>query len=78
MRFRVMHPMDTGLADGIPAFYLENIKVSDAEGNEVGVIMPFEPVAENPVFTVNTPGEGPVTLTGRDNNGNSFKAEIAR
>ena len=78
MRFRVMHPMDTGLADGIPAFYIEQIKVADASGNEVGVIMPFEPVAENPVFTVNTPGNGPLTLSGRDNNGNTFKAEIAR
>jgi len=78
MRFRVMHPMDTGLADGIPAFYIEQIKVADASGNEVGVIMPYEPIAENPVFTVNTPGNGPLTLSGRDNNGNTFEAEIAR
>lgn len=78
MRFRVMHPMDTGLADGIPAFYIEQIKVADASGKEVGVIMPYEPIAENPVFTVNTPGDGPLTLSGRDNNGNTFKAEIAR
>jgi len=78
MRFRVMHPMDTGLADGIPAFYIEQIKVADASGKEVGVIMPFEPIAENPVFTVNTPGNGPLTLSGRDNNGNTFKAEVAR
>ncbi len=78
MRFKVMHPMDTGLADGIPAFYIERIEVKDAAGDEVGVIMPFEPVAENPVFTVNTPGDGPVTLSGRDNNGNRFKAEIQR
>lgn len=78
MRFKVMHPMDTGLADGIPAFFIERIDVVDAEGAEVGVIMPFEPVSENPVFTVNTPGVGPVTLSGRDNNGNRFKAEIVR
>ena len=78
MRFRIMHPMDTGLADGIPAFYIDQIKVADASGKEVGVITPFEPVAENPVFTVNSPGDGPLTLSGRDNNGNRFKAEIAR
>lgn len=78
LRFRIMHPMDTGLADGIPAFYIDEIKVADASGNKVGVIQPYEPVAENPVFTVNTPGIGPLTLSGRDNNGNTFKAEITR
>ncbi len=78
MKFKVMHPMDTGLADGIPAFFIERIEVKDASGDEVGVIMPFEPVAENPVFTVNTPGDGPVSVSGRDNNGNRFKAEFAR
>ena len=32
LRFRVRHPMDTGLAPGIPAFYLENLAVHDARG----------------------------------------------
>ena len=41
-------------------------------------VKPFEPVAENPVFTLQRlQGDGPVKVTGRDNNGNRFQAEIA-
>lgn len=78
LRFRVMHPMDTGLADGIPAFYIERIQVNNADGDQVGVIMPFEPIAENPIFTVEVPGAGALAVSGRDNNGNLFDAEILR
>ena len=52
VRFRVRHPMDTGLAPGIPAFYLENLAIHDGQGRELGRIDTFEPVSENPVFTL--------------------------
>jgi len=41
-------------------------------------IQTFEPVAENPVFTLQR-GElaGPVAASGHDNNGNLFQARIA-
>ena len=52
LRFRVRHPMDTGLAPGIPAFYLETLAIHDAQGRELGRIDTFEPVSENPVFTL--------------------------
>jgi sulfur-oxidizing protein SoxY len=32
VRLRIMHPMDTGLAPGIPAFYIEHLAVEDASG----------------------------------------------
>ena len=42
-------------------------------------VQPFEPVSENPVFTLNrNAADGPVETSGRDNNGNLFKARIAQ
>lgn len=76
LRFNVVHPMDTGLADGIPAFYLETIDIKDVTGREIATVHPFEPVAENPMFSLDIPGSQPLLLSGRDNNGNRFWAEI--
>lgn len=76
LRFDVVHPMDTGLADGIPAFYLETIDLKDVTGRELATLHPFEPVSENPMFSLDVPGNQPVLLSGRDNNGNRFWAEI--
>jgi len=71
LRFAIMHPMDTGLAPGIPAFFLDELSVRDAEGRTVARIWPAEPVSENPVFTLELGGVSRVTrIEGRDNNGN--------
>lgn len=71
LRFSVMHPMDTGLANGIPAFFLDELNVRDAEGRTLARIWPSEPVSENPVFTLELAGVQRVTrIDGRDNNGN--------
>ena len=40
--------MDTGLAPGIPAFYLESLAVRDGDARDLGQIDLFEPVSENP------------------------------
>ena len=79
VRFRIRHPMDTGLAPGIPAFYLENLAVHDGQGRELGRIDTFEPVSENPVFTLEvspSPASRTLRLTGRDNNGTPVQADI--
>jgi sulfur-oxidizing protein SoxY len=71
--------MDTGLAPGIPAFYLENLAVHDGQGRELGRIDTFEPVSENPVFTLEvspSPASRTLRLTGRDNNGTPVLADI--
>lgn len=82
LRFRVMHPMDTGLAPGIPAFYIEKLSLSDAGGAEFMQIETFEPVSENPVFSFDfRPGRAPklpLTLTGVDNNGNRIRAQVTQ
>jgi sulfur-oxidizing protein SoxY len=72
---RMRHPMDTGLADGIPAFYLHNLDVRTAEGQEIGSLEAYEPVSENPTFTFKTrlaDGETAVAVNGRDTEGNLY------
>lgn len=76
LRFRVIHPMDTGLAPGIPVFHITQIQVMDEAGRELGLIRPYEPVAENPLFSLDLAVTGPVRLQGRDNNGNRFAALV--
>jgi sulfur-oxidizing protein SoxY len=80
LRVRVMHPMDTGLVSGVPAFYLRNLVLSDASGGVLARLMTFEPVSENPVFSFDLPetARGPFRLSGLDNNGNKVAAELAR
>jgi sulfur-oxidizing protein SoxY len=77
LRVRVMHPMDTGLVGGVPAFYMKQLAVRDAQGTELLRLATFEPVSENPVFSFDFPGRvGPLRLVGSDNNGNRIDARI--
>ncbi len=80
LRVRVMHPMDTGLAPGIPPFYIERLELHDEQGELLGRLLTYEPISENPFFTLDF-GEGQeavraVRLTGRDINGNRFEQRI--
>ena len=78
LRVRVMHPMDTGLANGIPAFYINRLTVRDASGTELLRINTFEPVSENPVFSFDFAQRpvGVLRLVGTDNNGNRIDSKI--
>ena len=79
LRARVMHPMDTGLVAGIPAFHLEDLVLVDGK-NEVWMrLQTFEPVSENPLFSFDLPSNAPVEklrLIGRDNNGNKLDSQV--
>lgn len=73
LKFRVIHPMDTGLVDAIPEFYLQQLELRNAQG-EVQIRMELsQPVSENPVISFdlddNAAGH---TLWLRDNGGNEF------
>jgi sulfur-oxidizing protein SoxY len=72
LRLRVMHPMDTGLVAGVPAFFVNRLAVRDADGRELATLSLYEPVSENPVlsFDFATPPKAPLAITGTDNNGN--------
>ena len=82
VRFEIIHPMDTGLAAGIPTFYIDELTLRNAAGEALVHIYPAEPVSENPLFTVDMPqqllGDGVMHIAGRDNNGNPIRAEVAR
>ncbi|WP_018990389.1 quinoprotein dehydrogenase-associated SoxYZ-like carrier [Aromatoleum toluclasticum] len=82
LRMRVIHPMDTGLAPGIPVFHIENLTLADESGAELMRIRAYEPVSENPLFTIDMPaGASPgarIHALGRDNNGNRIDAWVAQ
>ncbi len=76
LRFQIMHPMDTGLAPDVPVFHITEVEVRDTQGDLLGRIAPYEPVAENPVFSLEVPPAERVNVRGRDNNGNTFDAVL--
>lgn len=78
LRLRVMHPMDTGLVAGIPAFHIEELRMVDAVGEVWWSLALHEPVSENPLITLELPSQGGqgFRLLGRDNNGNRIDAEV--
>ena len=78
LRLRVMHPMDTGLVSGVPAFYINRLSVRDGQDRELARLQPFEPVSENPVFSFDfaqAPAGG-VRVVGTDNNGNRLSSAV--
>lgn len=79
MRVTIKHPMDTGLADGIPAFYVEDLVVKTPKGQRLGRLEIHEPVSENPTLTLFPKIQGGldhVILSGRDNEGNLIKVSV--
>ena len=78
LRVRVMHPMDTGLVAGVPAFHVERLELIDASGTLWWRLMLHEPVSENPLITFEMPRQGPSVfrLRGQDNNGNRVDFEL--
>lgn len=79
LRVRVMHPMDTGLVAGIPAFHIEELELRDS-GDQLWWRMELhEPVSENPLITFEL-GQSPpgtMVLRGRDNGGNRIYQEVS-
>lgn len=77
LRLRVIHPMDTGLAGGIPVFHVEGLALHDAGGRELASLQLYEPVAENPVLSLDLRHRGALRIEGRDTQGNRIHAEVA-
>ncbi len=79
MRLSVKHPMDTGLAPGHPAFYIEKLNLKTPGGEMLGQLFLHEPVSENPTLTLFPKlkaSTNKVILKGRDNHGNLIKATV--
>lgn len=80
LRVQVSHPMDTGLVAGVPAFYIEEMVLQDQHKQVLARLYPFEPVSENPLFSFDFDKKpvGPISLVGRDNNGNRINAKVTQ
>ena len=79
LRVKVMHPMDTGLADGIPRFHIEKLVLRDTDSETVlGGLELYEPVSENPMLSLDVGKQRRFLLEGRDNNGNRIDAKIVQ
>ena len=78
LRLQVMHPMDTGLVAGVPAFYVNRLSLRDAQGVELARLLTYEPVSENPVFSFDfaRPLPGGVHIVATDNNGNRINSRL--
>lgn len=75
MTIRMRHPMDTGLAAGIPAFFMNSITVRNADGDALAELDLYEPVSENPTITIKPKvGQGveELRVSARDTEGNEF------
>ncbi len=77
LRLRIIHPMDTGLAAGIPVFHLDDLHVRTLEGNDLATFKLYEPVAENPVLSLELAHTGSLRVEGRDTQGNPVAATVA-
>jgi sulfur-oxidizing protein SoxY len=76
-KLKVIHPMDTGLVDAIPEFYIQQLEVRSGEGKTLSRMELSPPVSENPVFTfdVRDPTKQH-TVWMRDNGGNEFEQAL--
>lgn len=77
LRFGFRHPMDTGLVENIPAYNIETVRVTDAEGREVASMDVYGSVAEDPAFTLVVDRDGPMEVAARDTSGLEFAGELA-
>jgi len=76
LRLRIVHPMDTGLAAGIPVFHLDTLRVCDEAGQALARLQLFEPVSENPVLSLDLRSRGALRIDGRDTQANRVRAWV--
>ncbi len=79
-RFRVRHPMDTGLArDNTPSYFIEDLDFRSQAGEQLATLELREPVSEDPTLTVlvRLPlQDAGLTILGRDNQGEIYRSMI--
>lgn len=73
LALRMRHPMDTGLAAGIPAFYMSILQVETDTGEPLVTLELFEPVSENPTVVLKPRAAGErLRVRSRDTEANRF------
>ncbi len=79
LRVKIRHPMDTGLADGIPAFFMNTLEVKAPDQKTLARLDIRQPVSEHPTFTLK-PNLDMTTdylqLQGRDTDGNLVNVKV--
>lgn len=76
-KFKIIHPMDTGLVDAIPEFYIQQVVVRSEAGDDLARMELSQPVSENPVITFDVRDSGKKhSIWLRDNGGNEFEQEL--
>jgi sulfur-oxidizing protein SoxY len=78
LRVRVMHPMDTGLAAGIPTFHIEDLDILDKAGKLLAELNLHEPISENPMLSLDVGKYTDFRVEGHDNDGNRINAEVTQ
>jgi sulfur-oxidizing protein SoxY len=76
---RMRHPMDTGLADGIPVFYMNEVKIRDEQGVALADVDLFEPISENPTLTLKpkvSSDSSELSVYARDTEGHEFEFNV--
>lgn len=82
LRLMIHHPMDTGLVDNIPEFFLDRLTITNAAGEEVARISAWSAMSTNPVLTLEIAPDGvtaPGTayaVSGVDSDANEVSASI--
>lgn len=79
IRVAFRHPMDTGLVENIPAYNIEKLTVTGADGAKLAEMTVYGSVAEDPAFTLivdDTSGD-PLAVAARDTNGLEFTGALS-
>ena len=76
-KFKIIHPMDTGLVDAIPEFYIQQVVVKSDTGEDLAKMELSQPVSENPVITFDVRDHNRKhSVWMRDNGGNEFETAL--
>jgi len=79
LRVKISHPMDTGLADGIPAFFMRTLEVKAPDQKILARLDIRQPVSEHPTFTLKphlAMTADYLQLQGRDTDGNLVDVKV--
>jgi sulfur-oxidizing protein SoxY len=76
LRLQVAHPMDNGMVNGIPEFFINHAELRDHNEQVLARLELFPAVSENPNLAFDIEGAGQTRLLLRDNSGNEFDASI--
>jgi len=80
MTLKMKHPMDTGLASGIPVFYMSDLQVRDDAGELIADIKLYEPISEDPTLTLKPllgTAASTLQISARDTEGNEYAFPLA-